>query len=173
MLEEAERKACSGMDKVTRSFFNRAVEYSGGFERQRRKNWRPGEAGRESGTWMFGCRRWIDFARWHEMAHFRRWFRAFCERLPAHVGVPAEFRIMHVVHCISISWLSKCPDTPGMPLPSTNLRISKGSKTSQQCAEASRQWGASVHGKFRGQRRCVDRGAVATACVDNAARLDS
>ena len=146
VLEEAEKKACAGMNKVTRSFFNRALEYSGGFERQRRKKWRPGEAGRESGTWMFGCRRWIDFTSWHEMAHFRRWFEAFCERLPAHVGVPAEFRIMHVVHCISISWLSKCPDTPGMPPPSANSRISKGSKTSQQCAEASRHLGASVHG---------------------------
>ena len=138
VLEEAERKACAGMDKVTISFFNRALEYSGGFERQRRKKWRPGEAGREAGTWMFGCRRWIDFTSWQEMAHFQRWFRAFCDRLPAHVGVPSEFHIMHVVHRISISWLSKTPDIPGMPPPSANSRISK-SKTS-------RHWGASVHG---------------------------
>ena len=157
VLEAAEKKACKGMQKVSISFFNRALEYSGGFERQRCKRWRPGEAGREAGTWMFGCRRWIDVACWHDIEHFRRWQRAFLARLPADVRVPAEYHTVHVVRRISLSWLSKSPDTPCLPLPPpADRKIDKvlrspravtcGSTTSMPREEERRPGGAAFRG---------------------------
>ena len=137
VMSDADKKTRSSTDKVTVQFFNKALEHCGGFERQRRKNWRPGELGKEAGTWMFGYRRWIDPDRPDDLSRFRSEFRSFLEKCPLMQSVPSELEVLKVVREIRFSWLQKSPDIPDLqPRPGRKAAIPgkkrgrpKGSKT--------------------------------------------
>jgi hypothetical protein len=139
ILEDKGRKARTRPEKVSSLFFNKALEHCGGFERQKRRKWRPEEAGRESGTWMFGRRRWIDPSSEEDLYACRIQYRALLTKFPVGIEIPSYFDVTEVLRELRQSWLSKNPDIPDLKTKKPSERKKRSDKDGKTMASVGRE----------------------------------